>query len=409
MYIFLKCVWPSFARIPNGMPASSETTTAYMVSFAIYWLLSIPVTAVPLHQLRWLFGAKAVLGPIAGFALFGWSLSNAGGVGPVFAQRARLSGSALHWQMLIGLSSCFNNMFTLITNAPDFASRARTPGAAVWPQLLALPAGFALTSFLGIGVASASVPQFGRQIWDVVDIMDAMLDADPGARTRAGLACIALVFVYVQLMLNVAANSVSAGCDLTALCPRFINIRRGGFVAMAVGFAMCPWLMYRSSATFGNYLGAYGVLLSCIAGPMIADYWLVRRGHIRVRDLYSTDSGAWYAYAWGVNWRAYAAYLAGLAINMPGFVATLNPDIQVGVAAHRIFTLSWVTGTGVSALVYVVCCYLSPPPGLNRTFREVDESDYHNQVDEMSVPGQEMSSASSVDGKDDFKVNVVPV
>lgn len=45
-------------------------------------------------------------------------------------------------------------------------------------------------------------------------------------------------FIYVQLLLNVAANSISAGCDLTALFPRWINIRRGGYVAAVVGICM---------------------------------------------------------------------------------------------------------------------------------------------------------------------------
>lgn len=72
---------------------------------------------------------------------------------------------------------------------------------------------------------------------------------------------------------------------------------------------MNPWLLYTSSATFTNYLGSYGVLLSCIAGPMITDYWLVRRGHFRVNDLYSVEQGGWYWYTYGINWRAYAAYL----------------------------------------------------------------------------------------------------
>lgn len=45
-------------------------------------------------------------------------------------------------------------------------------------------------------------------------------------------------FIYVQLMLNVAANSISAGCDLTALMPRFVNIRRGGYIAAIIGLAM---------------------------------------------------------------------------------------------------------------------------------------------------------------------------
>jgi len=178
---------------------------------------------------------------------------------------------------------------------------------------------------------------------------------------------------------------------LTALLPRYINIRRGGYVAAIVGLSMNPWLLFKSSATFSNYLGAYGVLLSCVAGPMICDYYLVRRGHYRIRDLYTTDRGGWYWYSYGVNWRAYLAYFSGFAINAPGFIHSLNPDINVHVAAQRLYALvsldrwntsrtranpqSWLTGTGVSALVYYLACVAAPPPGMNRSFHEVDESE----------------------------------
>jgi NCS1 family nucleobase:cation symporter-1 len=80
-------------------------------------------------------------------------------------------------------------VFTLITNAPDFASRAKKPSAAVWPQIIAMPIGFSITSVLGIVIASASQPQFGVQIWDVVKIMDQMLEVDGSSKTRAGLVC----------------------------------------------------------------------------------------------------------------------------------------------------------------------------------------------------------------------------
>ena len=50
-----------------------------------------------------------------------------------------------------------------------------------------MPIGFSLTSFLGIVIASSSVPQFGTQIWDIVKIMNQMLDVDPSPKTRAGL------------------------------------------------------------------------------------------------------------------------------------------------------------------------------------------------------------------------------
>ncbi|OCF44495.1 uracil permease [Kwoniella heveanensis CBS 569] len=384
VYVLLRAIFPSFARIKNTMPASSETTTAYIISFIIYWLLSLPTIWVPIHKLRWWFMAKAVVGPIVGFTLFGWSIHRAGGVGPVFSQPATLSGSKLGWQMFISISSCFNNMFTLITNAPDFASRAKTPSAAVWPQMIAMPLGFTITSFLGIVICSASQVQFGAPIWDVVKIMDTMLDG-ASSSTRAGLVFIAAGFIYVQLMLNVAANSVSAGCDLTALFPRFLSIRRGGYVAALVGICMNPWLLYKSSATFGNYLGAYGVLLSCIAGPMITDYWIVRRGHMRVNDLYTADKEGWYYYTAGINWRGYLAYLCGFAVNAPGFIHTLAPNISVPIGAQRIYYLSWITGTGVSGLVYYLACLVSPPPGMNRHFKELDESAGEPRVDQIAA------------------------
>ena len=113
VYVFLRCLFPSIANIPNKMPAYTETTSAYVLCYVIYWLLSLPTIWVPIHKLRWWFLAKAVIAPIVGFALFGWSITRAGGVGPVFSQPSSLSGSDLHWQMLISISSCFNNMFTL--------------------------------------------------------------------------------------------------------------------------------------------------------------------------------------------------------------------------------------------------------------------------------------------------------
>lgn len=73
----------------------------------------------------------------------------------------------------------------------------------------------------------------------------------------------------LQLGTNIAANSVSAGCDLTALFPRFINIRRGGYVAALVGLVMCPWNLLKDSNSFTSYLSAYSVFLSSIAGVMV--------------------------------------------------------------------------------------------------------------------------------------------
>ncbi|KAI3613946.1 hypothetical protein CBS9595_004123 [Malassezia furfur] len=384
VHVWLRTMWHTIDQdIPNIMSPESQTQSSFILCYVIYWLLMLPTIWVPLHKLRHLFTAKAIIGPVVGFALFGWSISRAGrsNVFNNFNGSAQLEGSALMWQMIRGIAVAFNNMFPLIVNAPDFASPAKTRSAALWPQLITVPAVFVVTSFIGIAIGKAAQVEFKEDLWDIVTIMNRMLDGDqhPTTGTRVGLWFISAGFVYVQLLTNVAANSVSAGCDLTALCPRFINIRRGGYVSALVAIVMNPWELYTSSNQFLNYLSAFSVLLSCIAGPMFADYYLIRRGHYNVADLYTLDKKGWYWYTWGINWRAYLAYFVGFGINAPGFISTVNNSVHVSDGWIHVFDLAWITGTFSSALVYIICCLVSPPQGMNRHFKEIDESDFTHE------------------------------
>lgn len=147
---------------------------------------------------------------------------------------------------------------------------------------------------------------------------------------RAGVFFIAFAFALAQLGTNIAANSVSAGSDMTALLPRFINIRRGGFVCAAVGLAMCPWNLLSSSNQFTTYLSSYAVFLSSIAGVLICDYYLVRKGYLQVKDLYNARRSGPYFYRYGINPRAYVAYIAGILINVVGFAGAIGRTVPVG-------------------------------------------------------------------------------
>lgn len=112
--------------------------------------------------------------------------------------------------------------------------------------------------------------------------------------------------------------------------PRFINIRRGGFVCAAVGLAMCPWNLLSSSNNFTTYLSSYSVFLSSIAGVLICDYYVVRKGYLQVKDLYSARRTGPYFYLFGINLRAYGAYIAGILINVVGFAGAIGRDVPVG-------------------------------------------------------------------------------
>lgn len=280
--------------------------------------------------------------------------------------------------------SSIANFAALIVNDPDFSRFAKKPSDAFLPQLLTIPIGFGVTSFIGIMVSSCSVVIFGGEpIWNPLELLTKFL-GEGGAGNRAGVFIIAAAFVLAQLGTNIAANSVSAGTDLTALMPRWINIRRGGYICAAVGLAMCPWNLLSSSNNFTTYLSAYSVFLSSIAGVMICDYYIVRKGYLSITDLYSANKSSPYYYTAGFHWRAYLAYVCGILINIVGFVGAVEEPTKgrntAPMGAQYIYNLNYFMGFIVAAIVYWGLCKVSPVPATSEVWMEVGD-----QIDDLHL------------------------
>ena len=97
-----------------------------------------------------------------------------------------------------------------------------------------------------------------------------------------------------------------------------------------------------SSYIFGWLVG-YSGLLGPIAGVMIADYFLVRRSHLKLDDLYRRNG--LYEYENGINLRAVAALVVGIVIALLGLVI---PPLRL------LYDYAWFVGFGVSGAVYVM-------------------------------------------------------
>ncbi|GAA5892347.1 hypothetical protein JCM6882_003645 [Rhodosporidiobolus microsporus] len=360
VYVLIRSIWPSFAALHNGIP-DSGTDTAHFVSFFLFSFVSLFAIYPPMHSIRHLFTFKAIVTPAAAFALLGWTVARGGGGGSLLsAPKQTIPSSDLGWVFMAQMMSAIANMATLIVNAVDFASRASKPSDVVLPQLIAMPLCFAITSLIGIIIASSTESIFGEFVWSPLDVMNGFLDGSNSSGTRAGCAFISIGFIVAQLGTNISANSLSAGCDTTALLPRFMNIRRGGYLAALVGFCVCPWNLASGSSQFGNYLSAYSVFLSSIAGVLITHYYLCSKQRVKVADLYKNEREGIYHYKWGINFRAVVAYVAGLLMNVVGFAGAVGNDVPL--AATRIYQLSFFTGFGVSSLVYFLLCKIFPIP-----------------------------------------------
>lgn len=388
MTLVLRTWAPSYSTLPGTI---SGTTTRDFISFLLFWLLQFPTTWVSPQNIKHLFTAKAVCMPIAAFGLFAWCIAKAdGNLGPIIHQSATVHGSELGWFFVIAVMSQMSNMVswsrdaskheqlkiaywsltppttqvTLCVNEADFARLATRPSAVVLPQLISIPFVFSLTSLIGIFISSSSVLLFNKATWNPLDVMSSLLDEDPyKSSTRAGVFFIAASFIIAQMGTNVAANSLSAGSDLTALLPRYISIRRGQILCGLVGLCICPWYFASSTSSFTSYLSAYSVLLSPILGVILADSYIIRRGKIDIPSLYSTDASSHALYTKGFNWRAYAGYFAGCALNLPGFVASVSTSSNVPYGLQRVYDLAFLTGSLTAAFVFVLCTEISPVLG----------------------------------------------
>ncbi|KXJ92014.1 permease for cytosine/purines, uracil, thiamine, allantoin-domain-containing protein [Microdochium bolleyi] len=393
VYIMIRAIWTSWDRqtIPNTFAEGSGTTTADFVSFFLFWFCSLPAIWFPVHQIRHLFTVKAYFVPMAGVALFIWCLVRAGGAGPIIRQSNTVHGSDLAWEMVKGIMSSIANFATLIVNDPDFSRFAKKPRDALWSQFFTIPIGFAATSFIGIFVSSSArvIYPDDKPIWDPLDLLEKFIN-DGGSAARFGIFVIAAAFALAQLGTNIAANSISAGTDMTALLPRFINIRRGGYICAAVGLAMCPYNLLTSANQFTTYLSAYSVFLSSIAGVQICDYYIVRKGFLDIKELYDARKTGPYFFNFGFNWRAYTAYIAGILINVVGFVGAIGVDVPMG--ARYIYNVNFFTGFIVSSGVYFLLNKLSPVPACSDKWMEVGD-----EITDISLVYDQHSSGSQRD------------
>src|SRR5437879_4949876 len=169
---------------------------------------------------------------------------------------------------------------TVALNIPDFTRYAKSQKAQAVGQALGLPTAMTLYSFIGVAVTSASAVIFGEPIWDPVMLL--------GKFHQPLIASIALIALLIAtLNTNVAANVVSPSNDFSNLNPRLISFRTGGMITGVIGVLMMPWkLLGDFSAYIFGWLVGYSGLLGPIAGIMIVDYFLVRRKHLEVGDLY---------------------------------------------------------------------------------------------------------------------------
>jgi NCS1 family nucleobase:cation symporter-1 len=355
------CGWFGIQTWIGGLALDALMTAAWRgwaqigvhlaIAFMIFWAIQVYIILHGTEGIKMLESWSAPLLLGGGIILLIWAIRNGGGLGAILAGSTRLQqGSTPFWTLFpAALTANIGYWATLSLNIPDFTRYAKSQRSQVLGQALGLPGTMVLFAFIGVAVTSATIVIFGKAIWDPVELI-----------TRIGSPAViifgALVVLAAQLTTNMAANVVSPANDFSNLSPKRISYVTGGLITAVIGIVMMPWRLYSDAAAYiFTWLIGYSSLMGALGGILIADYWIVRKQQLAVRELFLLDGR--YSYINGVNWRAIAALLIAVLPVVPGFIrAATTPGGQVPdpTIFDALYTYAWFVTFTLSFTAYLV-------------------------------------------------------
>lgn len=308
------------------------------ISFALFWLMNLYFILKGTESIKWLEALSAPFLLLVGVGLFVWAYVAGGGLGPILSQPSKFQTTGEFWKFFIpALTGMVGYWATVSLNIPDFTRYAKGQREQMLGQAFGLPTTMTLYSFIGVAVTSATVVIFGEAIWDPVVLLAKFQNP-----LVIFLSMVALTIA--TLSTNIAANVIAPANSFSNLFPKKINFVRGGIITAIIGIIMMPWkLLSDFSAYIFGWLVGYSSFLGPIAGVLIADYYIVRKKNLNLKDLYLPDGE--YAYRNGYNGKALAALIAGVIVALIGLLVE---------SLRFLYDYAWFVGFAVAFGVYVV-------------------------------------------------------
>jgi NCS1 family nucleobase:cation symporter-1 len=336
----MTALWSGWTGLPGGKA----------IGFAVFWLIQVAIIIKGTEGIKILESWSAPLLLLGGLALLVWAVRNGGGMGNILSQSSKLQqGSTPFWVLFpAALTANVGYWATLSLNIPDFTRYAKSQRSQMTGQALGLPTTMTAFAFIGVAVTAATIVVFGKAVWDPIQLVTMI--GTPGVIIFG-----ALVVLAAQLTTNMAANVVSPANDFSNLAPRKISYVTGGLITAVIGIAMMPWKLYNDAAAYiFTWLLGYSSLMGALGGILIADYWIVRKQKLNLRDLFELQGE--YTYSNGTNWRAVAALVISILPVVPGFIrAVMTPGGQVpnpGLFDH-VYTYAWFVTFILSFVLYL--------------------------------------------------------
>ena len=363
---------PSFAKWDSFNNANGITSNIF-VGLVLYYIFLIPCVYIPPEKIHLFFRIATILILGTFFGMLGYSVKTAGGVGTMFhdpPQTFKTRGE-LGWACVKGIFSIVGSAGTGILGQSDFTRYSSTKRGPILPQILGAPIALTFSCVIGVITTSASSQFLGEVEWNPTVLLNKIQQYEGNSsKARAVIFFGCFSFTLQQMAINLMLNCLSSSMDMVGLCPRYINIRRGSILIMAVSILIWPWKILTSAKAVVVFGSGWGVFCSAQTGSFIVKYFIVYKRKLLLKDLYIKSNESIYWFYNGVDWRAIASFLVGTVFLIPG-LAWDTLDNSNGFWTW-IYKVSYASGILISMASQLLLELLFPKKTIQPTTKDDD-------------------------------------
>ncbi len=225
----------------------------------------------------------------------------------------------------------------VMINFSDFSRYVKDRRSMLLGNLAGLPLNMILFSALALLITAGAAVIYGEKITNPTQIVE---------RADSVLFSVIAAFTFfaATISINLVANYIPAVNGIANLAPRVLNARRAGWVTSLFALVIGGfWVSFISSIGITGFVNTMGATLAPLYGIMVVDYYLIRRQHLDLADLYSKHPGGTYAYRDGWNLRAVVAFAIAAIFS----IATVWVKVLSDLSGY-----AWLLGALIGGVIY---------------------------------------------------------
>lgn len=303
--------------------------------FIVFWLAQMAIVWKGIDGIRELEKYSAPILILLASWLLIWSYVKAGGFGHMLSLSSKLSSSEFWALFFPSLTANISFWAPVALNIPDFTRYAKSQKDQIIGQA-GLPIFMGAFTFVGLAVTSSTTVIFGHLISNPIQLL-----GEIGGFLTMILAIVGISLATITT--NIAANVVAPANALVNLSPSFFTFRKGALLTAILGIVCQPWRLLKSSESFVyTWLVGYAALLGPIGGIILADYYLVQKKQLSIKELYSLRPSGAYFYSGGYNLAALTALVLGILPVIPGFLQKIGVLNSIPESLVFVYNNAWL-------------------------------------------------------------------